>query len=291
MMNLTDIATVKLLLERHGFHFSKKLGQNFLINPTVCLRIAEMGGAAPGHGILEIGPGIGTLTQQLAMRADRVTAIELDQRLLPILQETVGSFDNLHVLHGDILQYQIPELFEQEFPNMPVSICANLPYYITTPILIHLLESGAAFESITVMVQKEVAEKLCADVGTRQSGVITVAVHYHGTVKLLFPVSRGSFLPPPNVDSAVIQIRTEKKYDALTKNQPHFFAMVRNGFSQRRKTLVNALSATMGYPKPILIEALQKLGVSETIRIEKLPMETLIALSNLLFEMPLDKNL
>lgn len=282
MMNLTDIRTVKSLLERHGFHFSKKLGQNFLINPSVCPRIAEMGNATSGHGILEIGPGIGTLTQQLAMRAERVTAVELDQRLLPILQETVGKFENLHILHGDILEYSIPKLLEQEFSGLPVSVCANLPYYITTPILMHLLESGVDFKSITVMVQKEVAEKLCADVGTRQSGAITVAVHYYGTVEQLFPVSRGSFLPPPNVDSAVIQIQVEKKYADVTNDPTHFFSMVRNGFSQRRKTLVNALSATMGYAKDMLIGALQQLELPETIRMEKLTMEQLIALSNLL---------
>lgn len=157
MKNLTDIRYVKSLLSRHGFHFSKKLGQNFLIDPSVCPQIAEMGNAKAGQGILEIGPGIGTLTQQLAMRAERVTAVELDSRLFPILEETVGEFQNLHILSGDILKFSVPELLEQEFPGMPVSVCANLPYYITTPILMHLLESGADIETITVMVQKEVA--------------------------------------------------------------------------------------------------------------------------------------
>lgn len=280
MMNLTDMKTVKSLLAKHGFHFSKKLGQNFLIDPSVCPRIAELGNAAPGYGVLEIGPGIGTLTQQLALHAERVTSVELDQRLLPILQETVGEFDNLHVLHGDILDFDIPQLLAQEFPGLRVAVCANLPYYITTPILMHLLESGAPVDTITVMVQKEVAEKLQAKVGTRDSGAITVAVNYYGTAELLFPVQRDSFLPPPNVDSAVLQIRVEQRYAHLTDDPTHFFAMVKQGFSQRRKTLVNALSATMHYEKSLLIGVLRELELPETVRMENLTMEQLIALSN-----------
>ncbi len=284
MMNLTDIRTVKSVLMRYGFHFSKKLGQNFLVDPTVCPRIAEMGGARPGHAILEIGPGIGTLTQQLALRAERVTAVELDKRLFPILEETVGEFENLHILHGDILEQSIPELLEQEFGDMSISVCANLPYYITTPILMHLLESGVDFESITVMVQKEVAEKLQAKVGTRQAGAITVAVQYYGTVELLFSVPSRSFLPPPNVESAVIQIRVGRRYAQQTKDPKHFFRMVRNGFSQRRKMLVNVISTTMGYSKEMLISALHELELSEKVRIEQLSMEQLVGLSNLLCE-------
>ena len=245
MKNLTDIRYVKSLLSRHGFHFSKKLGQNFLIDPSVCPQIAEMGNAKAGQGILEIGPGIGTLTQQLAMRAERVTAVELDSRLFPILEETVGEFQNLHILSGDILKFSVPELLEQEFPGMPVSVCANLPYYITTPILMHLLESGADIETITVMVQKEVAEKLQAPVGSREAGAITVAVNFYGSVELLFPVQRD-----------------------------------KNGFSQRRKTLVNVLSSTMHYEKSMLTQILAEMQLPETVRIEKLTMEQLITLSN-----------
>lgn len=193
MINLTDMKTVRSILSRHGFHFSKKLGQNFLVDPSVCPRIAEEGNAAPGFGVLEIGPGIGTLTQQLALRAEKVTSVELDQRLLPILEETVGEFDNLHILHGDILQFDVPQLLEQEFPGMHVAVCANLPYYITTPILMHLLESGAPIDSITVMVQKEVAEKLQAPVGTRNSGAITAAVNYYALWKCSLPCRETAF--------------------------------------------------------------------------------------------------
>ncbi len=284
MINLTDMKIVKPLLTRHGFHFSKKLGQNFLIDPSVCPQIAAYGNAAPKYGVLEIGPGIGTLTQQLALGARRVTAVELDKRLLPILAETVGEFDNVHIIHGDILNFDIPSLLEQEFGTLPVAVCANLPYYITTPILMHLLESGAAIETITVMVQKEVAEKLQAPVGSRESGAITVAVNYYGSVELLFDVPRDSFLPPPNVDSAVIQIRVQKAYEKDTKNPQHLFAMVKNGFSQRRKTLVNALSSTMCYEKTMLMELLTELDLPEAVRMEKLTMEQLITLSNHLSE-------
>jgi 16S rRNA (adenine1518-N6/adenine1519-N6)-dimethyltransferase len=282
MMNLTDERTVKSLLARHGFHFSKKLGQNFLIDDTVCPEIARQGNATAGYGVLEVGPGIGTLTQQLALGADKVTSVELDKRLFPILEETVGEFENLHLLHGDILTFDIPQLLQQEFPGMKVAVCANLPYYITTPILMHFLESGAEIDTITVMVQKEVAEKLQAKVGTRASGAITVAVNFYGSVELLFPVGRESFLPPPNVDSAVIQIRVEQRYRNLLTNQKHFFSMVKSGFSQRRKTLVNGLSSTMGYEKALLIQTLAEIGLPETVRMEQLSMEQLIALSNAL---------
>ena len=284
MMDLTEKKSVHALLARHGFHFSKKFGQNFLIDDSVCPRIAEEGNACAGYGVLEIGPGIGTLTQQLALRAEKVAAVEIDTRLLPILQETVGKFENLHVIQGDILEYDIPALLEHEFSGLRCAVCANLPYYITTPILMHLLESGAAIDTITVMVQKEVAEKLTAKVGTRESGAITVAVNYYGTADILFPVLRDSFLPPPNVDSAVIQIQVKQRYADITKNPSHFFAMVKNGFSQRRKTLVNALSATMGYEKQMLISILEEMELPESVRMEKLTMEQLISLSNALSE-------
>lgn len=284
MMDLTEKKSVHAFLARHGFHFSKKFGQNFLIDDSVCPRIAEEGNACAGYGVLEIGPGIGTLTQQLALRAEKVAAVEIDTRLLPILQETVGKFENLHVIQGDILEYDIPALLEQEFSGLRCAVCANLPYYITTPILMHLLESGAAIDTITVMVQKEVAEKLTAKVGTRESGAITVAVNYYGTADILFPVLRDSFLPPPNVDSAVIQIQVKQRYADITKNPSHFFAMVKNGFSQRRKTLVNALSATMGYEKQMLISILEEMELPESVRMEKLTMEQLISLSNALSE-------
>lgn len=280
MENLTNIQTVKTIMEKHGFHFSKKLGQNFIINPSVCPKIAEMGNAAPGYGILEIGTGVGVLTHELAKRAEKVCAVEVDGRLLPILEETVGEHKNLHIIHSDILECDLNKLFEEEFAGLKVAVCANLPYYITTPILMYLLESNADIDTITVMVQKEVADKLEAKVGTREAGAITVALNYYGTVEKLFSVSRGSFMPAPNVDSAVIQIRTGRQWREKVNDPKHFFRMVRAGFQQRRKTLVNALSGIMGYNKAELTEILKNIGLSETVRIEALSMEELCKLSN-----------
>ena len=268
------------VLQKYHFVFQKRFGQNFLIDEHVLEKIIESSGITKDDFILEIGPGIGTLTQQLALRAEKVTSVELDQRLLPILEETVGEFENLHILHGDILQFDVPQLLEQEFAGLHVAVCANLPYYITTPILMHLLESGANIDSITVMVQKEVAEKLQAPVGTRNSGAITAAVNYYGTVEMLFTVPRDSFLPPPNVDSAVIRIDVQKRYADQTRDPQHFFSMLKHGFSQRRKTLVNALSATMHYEKPVLLEALHAMELPETVRMENLTMEQPVELSN-----------
>lgn len=280
MENLTNIQTVKTIMEKHGFHFSKKLGQNFIINPSVCPKIAEMGNAAPGYGILEIGTGVGVLTHELAKCAEKVCAVEVDGRLLPILEETVGEHKNLHIIHSDILECDLNKLFEEEFAGLKVAVCANLPYYITTPILMYLLESNADIDTITVMVQKEVADKLEAKVGTREAGAITVALNYYGTVEKLFSVSRGSFMPAPNVDSAVIQIRTGRQWREKVNDPKHFFRMVRAGFQQRRKTLVNALSGIMGYNKAELTEILKNIGLSETVRIEALSMEELCKLSN-----------
>lgn len=282
MENLTNINVVKEIMERHGFHFSKRLGQNFLINPSVCPKIAEMGNAAPGYGVLEIGTGVGVLTHELAKRAEKVCAVEVDERLLPILNETVGEHRNLHIIHDDILNCNLKKLIAEEFGGLKIAVCANLPYYITTPILMYLLESGADIETITVMVQKEVADKLEAKVGTRESGAITVAVNFYGTVEKLFSVSRGSFMPAPNVDSAVIQIRTGGKWHEAVNDQKHFFKMVRAGFQQRRKTLVNSLSGIMGYNKAELSDVLKKLSISENVRIEALSMEELCNLSNAL---------
>lgn len=282
MENLTNINVVKEIMERHGFHFSKKLGQNFLINPSVCPKIAEMGNASPGYGVLEIGTGVGVLTHELAKRAEKVCAVEVDERLLPILKETVGEHKNLHIIHGDILKCDIKKLIEEKLGGLKIAVCANLPYYITTPILMYLLESGADIETITVMVQKEVADKLEAKVGTRDAGAITVAVNFYGTVEKLFSVSRGSFMPAPNVDSAVIQIKTGGKWREAVNDQKHFFKMVRAGFQQRRKTLVNSLSGIMGYNKAELSDILKNLGISENVRIEALSMEELCTLSNAL---------
>ena len=203
---LTDIGYIRDVLERHGFYFSKKLGQNFLVNPSVCPRMAEACGATSESGVLEIGPGIGVLTRELAQRAGKVVAIELDDRLPPVLAETLKGQDNVEIVQGDCLKIDLAALIAEKFGDREVAVCANLPYYITSPIIMSLLESRLPVTSITVMVQKEAAQRLCATPGTREAGAVTLAVQYYAEAETLFGVSRGSFMPAPNVDSAVIRL-------------------------------------------------------------------------------------
>ena len=278
-MNLTNIGTVKDILSRHGFSFSKGLGQNFIINPDICPKIAENGNACKGFGVLEIGTGIGVLTAELAKRADKVTAVEIDTRLLPILEETLADFDNVKIINEDVMKCDLHRLIDEEFRGLRVAVCANLPYYITSPIIMMLLESRLPIESITVMVQKEAAHRLCAKVGSRDSGAITVGVNYYGTVRNLFGVSRGSFMPAPNVDSAVIRIDINREQRLDEESERFFFKVVKAGFSQRRKTVANSLSSVMGIPKEKVYSALRAEGLPEAARIEQLDMEKLIAVS------------
>ena len=275
MNNLSDISVIKSVLSRHGFTFSKALGQNFIINPGVCPRIAEEGGAREGVGVLEVGAGIGVLTAELAKRASKVVCVELDTRLLPVLDETLGEFDNVKIINGDILKVDLHRILEEEFGNMPVVVCANLPYYITSPVIMRLLESRLKIDSVTVMVQKEAAVRLCADVGSRDSGAVTVAVNYYAEAQKLFDVSRGSFMPSPNVDSAVIRLDILKNPPIEVSDEKFFFSMVKAAFSQRRKTASNGISAGMGIPKPTVIEAIEAAGLSPTVRAEALTMEQL----------------
>lgn len=275
MNNLSDISVIKSVLSRHGFTFSKALGQNFIINPGVCPRIAEEGGAGEGVGVLEIGAGIGVLTAELAKRASKVVCVELDTRLLPVLDETLGEFDNVKIINGDILKVDLHRILEDEFGNMPVVVCANLPYYITSPVIMRLLESRLKIDSVTVMVQKEAAVRLCADVGSRDSGAVTVAVNYYAEAQNLFDVSRGSFMPSPNVDSAVIRLDILKNPPIEVSDEKFFFSMVKAAFSQRRKTASNGISAGMGISKPTVIEAIEAADLSPIVRAEALTMEQL----------------
>ena len=276
-MNLTNISTVRDILERHGFSFSKGLGQNFIINPDICPKIAEMGNAAKGWGVIEVGTGIGVLTAELAKRADKVCAVEIDTRLMPILDETLADFDNIKIFNEDVMKCDLRKLIAEEFEGLDVAVCANLPYYITSPVIMLLLESRLPIKSITVMVQKEAAQRLCAKVGTRDSGAITVGVNYYGTAKTLFNVSRGSFMPAPNVDSAVIRIDLNKEHQLSEEDEKFFFKVVKSGFSQRRKTAANAVSSLMGTGKEQVYAALRAAGLSENARIEALNMAQLIA--------------
>lgn len=278
MGRLTDIGVVKDLLSRHHFTFSKSLGQNFLINPTVCPRIAEKGGAEPGVGVIEVGTGIGVLTAELAKRADKVVAVELDNRLLPVLEETLREFDNIKIINDDILKVDLHRLIKEEFSGMEVVVCANLPYYITSPIIMGLLEERLPIKAITVMVQREAAARLCAKPGTRDSGSVTIAVRYFSEPKQLFTVSRGSFMPSPNVDSAVIRLDI-KKPKPLDFDESFFFKVVRACFAQRRKTVVNSVSATLNLNKTDVANALNENGIKPTARAEELQMNEFISLA------------
>ena len=281
MSSLSDIGTIKDIMQRHGFSFSKGLGQNFLVNPSVCPRMAEMGGANEQSGVLEIGPGIGVLTAELARRAKRVVAVELDDRLIPVLGETLAEFDNVKVIHGDALRLDLAGVIREEFADCEsVAVCANLP----SPIIMALLESRLPISSVTVMVQKEAADRICAPVGSRDSGALTVAINYYAEPRMLFRVSPGSFMPPPKVTSAVIRmdILPQPKYDVGSEKV--FFDMVKAGFSQRRKTLANSLTSGGFLSKEKAAQALSAACIAPNTRIEALNMEKLAALSRCILE-------
>lgn len=283
MEQLTNIATIRSILNRHGFTFSKALGQNFLINPSVCPRMARESGAGKGVGVLEIGPGLGVLTCELAKLAEKVVAIELDARLLPVLDETLGDFDHVKVIQGDVLKLDLNKLIEQEFAGMQVCVCANLPYYITSPVIMKLLEEQIPAAAITVMVQKEAAQRICAQAGTRQCGAVTIAVRYYCKPQVLFGVSAGSFLPAPKVDSAVIQLKPYKKSPLQIEDTALFFQVVKSAFAQRRKTLLNALASGLMLCKEEICTVLEAAMVSQSLRAEQLSMEQFASVTNALY--------
>lgn len=282
-MDLSNINTIRAILSRHGFTFSKKLGQNFLINPTVCPRMAEACGAGAGTGVLEVGPGIGVLTTELAARAEKVCAVELDSRLLPVLSETLAEHHNVHVVQGDVMELDLHTLLEQEFGGLKIAVCANLPYYITSPVIMKLLQDRLPVDSLTVMVQKEAAERLCAEPGTRACGAVSAAVWYYAEPDLLFPVGRGSFLPSPNVDSAVIHLRVRQKPPVEVADEAFFFRVVKAAFGQRRKAAANSISAGLSVPKSSVQAALQSLSLPEKLRAEQFTLEQFAELSNALY--------
>lgn len=282
MNRLSDIGTIKDILSRHGFTFSKSLGQNFLINPSVCPRMAELSGADSGVGVIEIGPGIGVLTNELCQLADKVVAVELDKRLLPVLNETLGEYDNLKIVNADVLELDLNRLIEEEFGGMDVVVCANLPYYITSPVIMKLLEDRLPIKAITVMVQKEAAQRICAGVGSRQSGAVTVSVNYYAKPEMLFGVSAGSFMPVPKVDSAVIRLDVLDAPPVEVENEKKFFAVVKAAFSQRRKILANSLSSSLALDKARIFEILRECGIPENIRAEKLSLQNFADIANCL---------
>lgn len=275
MPTLTDLSTIRDLCARYDFALSKGFGQNFIINPGICPRIAEAAGIGPGWGALEVGPGIGVLTEQLCKRADNVVSIEVDKRLPPLLEETMADYDNFKLVLNDVLKVDLKALLAEEFGGKPVAVCANLPYYITSPILMRLLEEKLPIRNITVMVQKEAAQRLCAAPGTRDAGAISYAVAYYAEPKLLFSVQPGSFYPAPKVTSAVIRLDVREKPAVTVPNgdEAAFFALIRAAFSQRRKTAANAIASGLGMPKDAVTAAIEAAGFDARIRPEALTLE------------------
>lgn len=288
MENLTNPKVISTLMKKYGVRFSKKLGQNFIISPTVCPQMAELAGAGPDVGAIEIGPGIGVLTTELADRCKKVVAIELDEALLPILDETLADYDNVEIINADVLEVDLHAIIAEHFQGMDVIVCANLPYYITSPIVMSLLEQRVPVKSITVMVQKEAAQRICAPMPSRQMGAITVAVAYYAKPSVLFGVPPGSFMPAPDVDSSVIRLdmHSEPPVDLPTDGHEHFFRTVKALFAQRRKTVLNCLAAGFGLDKDSLRAVLEAANVPPTARAEQLTLQEFAAISRNLQSSP-----
>ena len=280
MINVTDINVMKPLLAEHGFHFSKAKGQNFLIASWVPENIALESGVDKSVGVLEIGPGIGPLTQQLCLNAAKVCAVEVDNRLKPILELTVGGFDNLEIVWNDVLKLDVPALVQEKFQGLRPMACANLPYYITSPILTALLEAEC-FDAVTVMVQKEVAQRIAAKPGSADYSAFTVFCQYYAEPELLFDVPPHCFLPAPKVTSAVITLRTRKEKPWEILDQDIFFRTVRASFAMRRKKLSNGLAS--GFPelgKAGAAEVIEAAGFDSNVRGETLSIPEFAAIAN-----------
>ncbi len=272
-MDLCDIRQIKALLARHGFHFSKSMGQNFLIADWVPRDIADAAGLDEGCAVLEIGPGIGPLTRQLARRAGKVAAVELDSALLPILDETLADCPNVEIIPGDVMKLELNALVSERFAGLTPKACANLPYNITTPVITRMLEAGC-FRSITVMIQREVAQRICAAPGDPDCGAFSLFCQYHAQCELLFEIPPNCFLPAPKVTSAVVRL-TPHAVPPVDADPDALFAVIRAAFAQRRKTLLNALSAAYGnrFSKDELRQIILDCGLSENIRGERLGLE------------------
>ncbi len=285
-MNLCDIKTVKQIMKMFNLTFHKEFGQNFLTDRMVVEDIAEECCADENSTILEIGPGIGTLTYELALRRRQVVALEIDRGLIPVLSYTLGEFDNVRVINEDVMQTDLQALLAPAFAEGPVSVCANLPYYITTPILMKLLESGLPFDYITIMIQAEVADRLCAKAGTKDYGAITAVLAYYGEAEKLFTVPADRFLPAPKVNSTVIRIRLHREKPYQPKNEATLFRTIKAAFGQRRKTLINALGAGFSeLSREELVSAVTACGHDVNIRGERLNIAQFTALSDCLEEM------
>lgn len=285
--SLTDITVIKSVMNRHGVTFKKSLGQNFLTDPTVCPAMAQeaVRGADTPVGVIEIGAGVGVLTKELLGNAEKVVCVELDERLFPILSETLAGYDNLTLVHGDILKIDLHSLIKENFEGMDVVVCANLPYYITSPVIMRLLEEELPIKKIIVMVQKEAGDRLTAKVGSREAGAVTAAVNFYASAEKVFDVPRTSFVPSPKVDSCVICLDLTKRENYDVSDSKCFFQTVKAAFGQRRKTVLNSLSNGLGISKEAVSLALKNAKLSESVRAEALSMEELVRLSNEIFKL------
>ncbi len=281
-MNLADKRTIEKLLNENGFSFKKSLGQNFLIDGSVCPRMAQSA-ADDQTGVLEIGPGFGVLTAECARVAKRVVTVELDRRVEPVLNQTLREFDNIKVIFGDAMKLDLAEIIKENFSDCKkVAVCANLPYYITSPLIMRLLYAKLPIDNITVMVQKEAAERLSATVGSRDAGAVSVAVQYFSKPEILFHVSKNSFMPAPKVDSAVIKLNILKEPPVKVADEGFFMEFTRACFAQRRKTLANTVCNTLGINKSTLYDVLSTLGLESNVRGESLTLDELARLVNLI---------
>ncbi len=286
-MDLCNLSVIKGLMQDAGISFRKEFGQNFLTNRIIPEDIADNAANTEESLIIEIGPGIGTLTQELAMRYRRVVAIEIDKGLIPVLEKTLSDFDNVTVINEDVMKCDLRGIIDEYSCGMPVSVCANLPYYITTPILMMLLESGIKLNSITVMIQNEVASRLVATPGSSDYGAITAVLGFYGEARKLFKVSKGCFIPMPKVDSAVVRIDLFDEPKYKPKNEKLFRDLIRAGFEMRRKTLQNAISAKLpSFDKETVVDAITKLGHDANVRGERLSTEDFVKLSDFLSDSP-----
>lgn len=285
-MNLSNPKELKSVIERHGFSFSKSLGQNFLIDFNVLNTIVEKSGVNEDTAVLEIGPGAGVLTRELAMRSKKTVAVEIDKALVPVLEDTLSDLGNVKVINEDILKVDLDELFKKEFDGMNVLVVANLPYYITTPVIMKLLEFDRRIDSITVMVQKEVASRMAAQPGGKDYGALSVAVQFYSKPEIVIKAEPSCFMPQPKVSSTVIKMDIFKEEKYAVKDKTHFFKVVKSAFGQRRKTLVNALSNSpyFSVKKEDVIASLSKMGLDEKVRGEKLSIEQFAELSDILIE-------
>ena len=283
-MDLCNLSVIKRLMAEAGITFRKEFGQNFLTNRIIPEDIADSCADTAERLVLEIGPGIGCLTQELAIRYKKVVAVEIDRGLIPILEKTMAEYDNVTVINDDIMKVDLPALIREHADGMPVSVCANLPYYITTPILMYLLESGVKFDTITIMIQNEVAARLVAKAGSSDYGAITAVLGYYGKARKLFKVSAGCFVPAPKVDSAVVRIDLYGEKPYQPKDEKLFRALIRAAFEMRRKTFVNAVAAKLPYTKELLVAALASIGQDENVRGERLSTEDFVKLADYLVD-------